>query len=231
MSSVRRAWRKVGIITAVVVLGMAIGGQGVSAAPADPSNGSTAVPADGHGRKDKDNRPGHANPTAAQLSAAARFHSVRWNGLGTPSSIGPATLASGLSTDPVTAARQFLTQNKDTFGLDDDAVSAMDVLGVNPIGTASAVLLRQRFGDLPAGRDGLVTVLVQNGSVLHVTSSLSRDTSVPAPATLSRDDAVAAALADAGLTLSQVGTPQVDVVAMPMPAGPPRTVPMPTVKC
>jgi hypothetical protein len=30
----------------------------------------------------------------------------------------------------------------------------MDLLGVNPIDTASAVLLRQRFGDLPAGRDG-----------------------------------------------------------------------------
>src|SRR5262249_22134078 len=79
--------------------------------------------------------------------------------------------------------------------------------------------LRQRFGDLPAARDGLVTVLVQNGRVLRVTSSLSRDTSVPAPATLSRDDALTAALADAGLSLSEVGTPQVDIVAMPMPVG------------
>jgi hypothetical protein len=85
-------------------------------------------------------------------------------------------------------------------------------------------LLRQRFGDLPAGRDGLVTVLVQSGRVLRVTSSLSRDTSAPAPVTLSRDDAVAAALTDGGLSLSQVGTLQVDLVAMPMPAGAPHAV-------
>src|SRR5262249_5935924 len=177
----------------------AIGASGVNAAPPDAPKGSPTVPSDGHGPRGKDNRPGHASPTAVQLSAAARFHSVRWNDLGTPSSIGPAMLASGLATDPVTAARQFLVQNRDTFGLDEAAVSAMDVLGVSPIGTASAVLLRQRFGDLPAGRDGLVTVLVQNGNVLRVTSSLARDTSAPAPATLSRDDAIAAALADAGL--------------------------------
>src|SRR5262249_26032750 len=86
-----------------------------------------------------------------------------------------------------------------------------------------AVLLRQRFGDLPAGRDGLVTVLVQDGNVLRVTSSLSRDTSAPAPATLSRDDAIAAALADAGLSSSQITPPQVDLVAMPMPTGAPHT--------
>ena len=47
---------------------------------------------------------------------------------------------------------------------------------IAPIGTGSVVLLRQRFGDLPAGHDGLVAVLVQDGSVLRVTSSLSRDT-------------------------------------------------------
>ena len=44
---------------------------------------------------------------------------------------------------------------------------------MSPVGTASAVLLRQRlFGDLPAGRDGLVMVLAQDGRVLRVTSSL-----------------------------------------------------------
>src|SRR5262245_13601374 len=219
MASVSSAWRKAGIITAVVVLGAGMGASGVSAAPAGTPPGSTAVPGDGNGPRDKDNRPGHANPNPAQLSAAARFKSVRWNAFGTPSSIAPATLASGLATDPVTAARQFLIENRDTFGLDGAAISAMDLLGMNPIGTASAVLLRQRFGDLPAGRDGLVTVLVQDGRVLRVTSSLSRDTSAPAPATLSRDDAVAAALADAGLSLNQVGSPHVDLVAMPMPDG------------
>jgi len=221
MKSTRNAWRRAGIITAVFVLSSAVGVSGSNVAQAQAPNPSTAVPGDGHGPRDKDNR-GHANPTAAQVSAAARFNSVRWNALGTPASIGPATLASGLSSDPVAAARQFLIQNLDTFGLDETAVSAMDLLGVNPIDTASAVLLRQRFGDLPAGRDGMVMVLVQNGRVLRTTSSLSRDSSAPAAATLSRDDAVAAALADAGLSLSQIGTLQVDLVAMPMPSGAPH---------
>jgi len=220
MSSLRRAWRQASVITAVVLLGTAMVASGASAAPPSPT--APNVPADGHGPRDKDNR-GHANPTKAQMSAAARFNSVRWNDLGTPASIGPATLASGLAADPVAAARQFLIQNRDTFGLDEAAVSAMDVLGVSPIGTASAVLLRQRFGDLPAGRDGMVMVLVQKGNALRVTSSLSRDTSAPAPATISQDDAIAAALSDAGLSASQIGPPQVDVVAVPMPDGPAHT--------
>ena len=185
MPSLGRLWRQAGVITAVVLLITAMGASGAGAAPASNPNASPAVPGDGHGNRDKDNRPGHANPTGAQRSAAAKFNAVRWNALGTPSSIGPATLASGLATDPVTAARQFLIQKRDTFGLEAAAVSAMDMLGVSPIGTASAVLLRQRFGDLPAGRDGLVTVLVQDGGVLRVTSSLSRNASTPEPATLS----------------------------------------------
>src|SRR5262245_39513221 len=126
MSSVRRGWRRATVVAAVVILSTAMGASAVDAAPAKAPNGSAAVPADGHGPRGKANRPGHANPTAHQLSAAAKFGSVRWNELGTPSSIGPATLAGGLATDPVTAAREFLAQNRDTFGLDDAAVAAMD---------------------------------------------------------------------------------------------------------
>jgi hypothetical protein len=217
-ATLARVWRQASVITAVVLLSTAMVASGAAAEPPSAPTTSPSVPADGHGQRDKDNR-GHANPTSAQVSAAAKFTSVRWNALATPASIGPATLATGLAADPVAAARQFLVQNQGTFGLDDAAVSAMDVLGVSPIGTASAVLLRQRFGDLVAGRDGMVMVLAQNGNVLRVTSSLSRDNSAPAPATLSRDDAVAAALADAGLTSSQIGMPDVDLVAVPMPTG------------
>jgi hypothetical protein len=66
----------------------------------------------------------------------------------------------------------------------------------------------------------MAAVLVQNGSVFRVTSSLSRDTSAPAPATLSSADAVAAALEDAGLTVAEVS--DIAAVAVPVPDGPAR---------
>ena len=56
-------------------------------------------------------------------------------------------------------------RNQDLFGLDEKPVAAMERLLVRPIGTGAVVLLRQRFGDLPAGHDGLVGVLVNNGAV------------------------------------------------------------------
>src|SRR5205814_5846179 len=154
----------------------------------------------GHGKRERDNRIGTAAPTARQGVLAGRVGTVRWNALGTPAALGPApvrgsvkALATGLSTDPATAARQYLTQNADLFGFDGKSVAGMDTLLVRPIGSGRVVLLRQRFGDLPAGPDGLVAVLLNGGSVLRVTSSLARDTRAPEPATLSAADALRAA--------------------------------------
>ena len=45
-----------------------------------------------------------------------------------------------------------------------------------PIGAGSAVLFRQRFGDIPAGRDGLVAIGVVDGKVASLSSSLATDT-------------------------------------------------------
>jgi hypothetical protein len=73
---------------------------------------------------------------------------------------------------------------------------------VAPIGDGAAVLLRQRFGSLPAGLDGLVSVGVRDGSALFATSSLSRDSGPPARATLSPGQAVLAAARDAGRDIS-----------------------------
>ncbi len=47
--------------------------------------------------------------------------------------------------DPVSAARQYLIANQDLYGIDAEAVAAMDVLLVQAIGTGTVVLLRQRF--------------------------------------------------------------------------------------
>ncbi|MEO3824020.1 M36 family metallopeptidase [Actinomadura sp. B10D3] len=168
---------------------------------------------------DRDARTGSLAPTGGQRGAA-RGVTVRWNRLGTPAAVTAAgPLATGLPDDPEKAARAYLTQHRDLFGLDAGAVSALEKVAVNPIGEGAAVLLRQRFGDLPAGYDGLVAVGVTGGKVVSVTSTLSRDGAAPAPATLSEKEAVNAAGRDAGITLSADGTRKVRLVAVPTPEG------------
>jgi hypothetical protein len=205
-------------------------------AAADPRpSGPVAQPAkdmsaDTHAPRDKDNRIGSAAPTATQRSVAGARAAVRWNAFGTPESLSPAargrTLATGLAADPETAARQYIAQNVDLFGLDEKAVSALDTVLVRKIGAGHVVLLRQRYGDLVAGHDGLVSVLVAGGSaggsVVRVTSSLARDTRAPQPPTLDPPQAVAAALADAGLAANQVGSADVRLVGVPTPLDGPR---------
>jgi extracellular elastinolytic metalloproteinase len=216
-------WRAVVLVVVGVVVSLTV----VSPARADPklapARAANDFLGDGHGTRGKDNRVGVVAPYATQRALADRVGAVSWNALGTPHALGPAkALAAGLSADPATAARQYLTQNRDLFGIDEKSVAAMEILLVRPIGTASVVLLRQRFGDLPAGYDGLVAVLVGGGTVIRVTSSLSRDTRAPEPATLSADSAVGAALRDANLTAAQVGPTDVRPVAVPTPADGPR---------
>ncbi|GAA1029076.1 hypothetical protein GCM10009557_16290 [Virgisporangium ochraceum] len=224
---------------AIAALVVSVGGIATgTAAPAvaDPGRPGTSgttpaaleLPADGHPSRDKDNRLGRVEPNAAQRSVAGAKASVRWNNLGTPRSLSPASasarsIAGGLSSDPDTAARQYIMQNQALFGLDGAAVSTMETLLVRPIGTGALVLLRQRFGTLAAGHDGQVAVLVNNGTVVRVTSSLSRDTSVPQPATLTPAQAVGAALSDAGVAAGDLaGTPDARLVAVPTPLDGPR---------
>ncbi|MER7282832.1 M36 family metallopeptidase [Dactylosporangium sp. NPDC000244] len=200
----------------------------VTAAPAaaDPKpNPGKAHDVEGHGPRDVDNRRGGKAPTAKQKAAADRVGAakVRWNSLGEPEAVGPdKALATGLTGDPVAAARKYLLDNQELYALDAPAVDAMQPILVQALGTGTVVQLQQRFGNLPAGHDGLVSILLNKGSVVWVTSSLSRDTTAPEPATLSASDAVAAALADAGLTAGQIGAPDVIEVAVPTPDGGPR---------
>ena len=66
-------------------------------------------------------RRGTAQPTAAQQAAARSLDAVDlgWNDFGTPSSILPAdgVLAEATSSDPVRAARAWVVDNADVFGL------------------------------------------------------------------------------------------------------------------
>lgn len=197
----------------LLTIGLAAPGHAERRPPrAEPPGGHADLP-------DKDARTGHLAPTTRQQSAA-RGVTVRWNPLGTPASVtdtGP--LAAGLPGDPERVARAYLTGHRDLFGLDAAAVAALEKVAVNPIGEGAAVLLRQRFGDLPAGYDGLAAIGVSGGKVVSVTSTLSRHTAAPPSATLSRDDAVAAAGRDAGIAVSRGDVRQVRLVAVPTAEG------------
>jgi extracellular elastinolytic metalloproteinase len=225
----RRRRRLVPVLaTAAVVAALLPAGGTAAAAPGDgpaPAQHRSGEFAEGHQHADVDNRGGTAAPDARQRGLARRVDAdVRWNRLGTPHALGPARtpLATGLPADPEAAARRYLADNRDLFGLDAEAVTDLDRLLVRSIGAGAVVTLRQRFGDLPAGHDGLVTVAVADGTVLSVSSSLSRDGSTPAPATLTQEQAYAAALADAHLDRARVGSHTVRAVAVPTPLEGPR---------
>ncbi|WP_433306592.1 M36 family metallopeptidase [Actinoplanes sp. CA-030573] len=178
------------IVTAALVLGVpAVAG----AAP--PGRG------DDHDQHSIDNRRGSIAPTARQRALTAGAD-ARWNRFGTPATLVPAAepLATGLPADPIAAARAFVDGNRDVLGLTERGAAALDLLTSAPMGDGAAVVFRQRFGDLVAGHDGLLSVGVRDGQVWYVSSSLARDAAAPEPATLTAADAARAAAADAGLT-------------------------------
>jgi extracellular elastinolytic metalloproteinase len=223
---VRKAFRTTRRNTAIFLTVAVVASLTAGIAPAGADPKTTPAKSDflgeGHGARDKDNRAGMAQPNSRQRALARDAGAVRWNAFGTPEALSPARgsvkpLATGLSADPATAARQYLVQNRDLFGVDEATVAAMEVLYVRPIGSGSVVLLRQRFGNLTAGHDGLVSVLVTAGKVVRVTSSLSRDTRAAEASTLTAEAAFGAALRDAGLTAAQVQPASVVEVAVPMP--------------
>jgi hypothetical protein len=122
-------------------------------------------------------------------------------------------LASGLPADPAAAARAYIAANRELLGLTESGAQALEVLTVAPMGAGATVILRQRFGNLPAGVDGLLSVGLRNGSVWHVSSSLARDAAAPAPATLSKAQAEQVAKSDARLPGARIlGT---ELVAVP----------------
>jgi len=170
-----------------------------------------------------DNRPGAAAPSQGQRSLVAG-QVVRWNKLGTPASLAGTTkpLAAGLAGDPESVARQYLKRSLGLFSLGAADVDALETIARTPVGKGTVVLLRQRFGALPAAHDGLVAVAVKGGDVLRVTSSLSPRTEAPAGVRISANAALAGALKDARIGAAQLADHRVRLVAVPMPGAAPR---------
>ncbi|GAA2994431.1 M36 family metallopeptidase [Streptosporangium longisporum] len=174
-----------------------------------------------HGAKpDLDNRRGSVAPPSSSARSLASAATVRWNALGTPAVVtSSAPLAEGLGADPEQAARAYLKANENLFGLSAEAVDALQKIAANPVGDGHAVLLRQKFGDLPAGVDGQVVVGVKDGKVLHVTSTLSRSTQAPPAARLTQQQALEAAARDGGIDLATATVKKATPVAVPAPDG------------
>ena len=111
-------------------------------------------------------------------------------------------LATGLSGNPVDAARQWLKQNADLMRLSPDAVDNLQLVASSPIGAGRSVLFQQRFGDLPTGFDGLVAVGVVDGKIAYVSSSIAGDEQLTGSPQLSAAEAFVRAANDVGTTAS-----------------------------
>lgn len=190
MSHHRSRW-SLAALPLVLIAGAVVGTGPVSgspsgAAPPPPTGDSRVEPFGAHDHHDVDAR-GDVDPLASQRSAARALDAtLRWNRFGTPSSILPVDGLLGPRTDssPTATARKWLLANNRLLGLSTSEVADLELLSNQRLdrrkGNAGyAVLYRQRFGDLPAALDGLVTVGVGPNGVAYVSSSLSRETSAP----------------------------------------------------
>jgi len=176
-------------------------------ATAPSALGAGQILASQEGLPDVDARAGAVAPTAAQLNTVSSLGAhATWNRFGTPQSLIKygGYLAAGLSSDPVTAARSFISSNAGLFRLSAQGVSNLELLSDSPmIGSEGhAVLFRQTFGGLPATQDGLITLGVVGGKIAYVSSSSAGDGSAPAEALLSPAQAWAAAATDVGRQVS-----------------------------
>ncbi|MFC0104960.1 M36 family metallopeptidase [Kibdelosporangium aridum] len=221
----RQPLRRAGVLAAVGALSASLLWTETAVA-APQQHPDSHVQGDTHDHGDVDNRPGAAQPSAQQQQLAAQGSStVRWNKYGTPATLVPkpeAQRRSAALADPVAIAKAYLADNQAAFGLSDQSIGTMEVLVNRPMGQGSYVMLRQRFGDLPSMLDGLVVFGIKDGAVVYLSSTLSPNRPSPEPATISADQALAAATSDASLTGDALGTTRVVLGAVPMPEGPAR---------
>jgi extracellular elastinolytic metalloproteinase len=170
--------------------------------------------------EDRDARGEAVAPTAEQKRIADQMAtSVRWSELGTPRSLirhGGFLTRDVAGADAVDAARNWLSANRSLFRL--DSVGDLEVTQNSRLGDSAGhvVGFRQRFGGLPAGVDGRVTLGLRSAGgawdVAYVSSSLAPDTDLSGERRLSATEAWARAAADVGRAApgARIGRPKPD---------------------
>ncbi len=146
-------------------------------------------------------------PTAGQLSQVSALGAhASWNRFGTPKSLIKYGdfLATGLSGDAPTAAREWIRSNRSLFRLSNQAVTNLEMLSDVTLTDSSAhvVLFRQLFGGIPAVQDGMISVAIQDGNLVYVSSSAVGDSTAPGSATLTPEAAWLAAATNVELAVS-----------------------------
>jgi extracellular elastinolytic metalloproteinase len=185
-----------------------------------PAQGA-ADPADFHFQgeglpiqKDLDLRTGAIAPSARQRQLVAAMGArASWNQFGTPQSLSPVGggyLATGLSLNEVEAAREWITSNRDLLRLSAAGVRNLSVVRNAPIGSGRAITFQQKFGALPAGLDGRVTLAVANGRVAYVSSSLAPHGAISGRAPISSQRAMQLAGSRVGRSFSLGAITRVD---------------------
>ena len=129
---------------------------------------------------DLDARSGSVAPTAQQMTIVSGLGAhATWNDFGTPQSLirYGGFLATGLNGDAVTAARNWIRANKALFRLSDQGVDDLELLNDSKMSgyDGHAVIFRQRFNNIPATHDGMITLGVTGGKIAYVSSSITGD--------------------------------------------------------
>ncbi len=138
---------------------------------------------------DIDNRAGLIAPTAAQLSQIQSLGArAEWNRFGTIKTLvkDGGYISTGITGEPVAAAREWIRVNHELFKLSEQSVADLVLVndGKMPYNDAHFVLFRQSFGGVVPTQDGQINVSIVNGNVFHVWSSSAGDQAAPGAATL-----------------------------------------------
>jgi len=146
--------------------------------------------------------------TRAAVAALGADVTASWTQYGTPRTLvraGGGWLAEGLTGTQAEAARSWVVDHRDLFGLTDTSAAALETWRDTTLveSTAHAVLFRQHVGGRALAEDGLITVGIRDGKIAGVTSSAVPTallgTSTAATPTLSAAQAVQMAARDAGV--------------------------------
>lgn len=139
---------------------------------------------------DIDTRTEKIAPNSTQVVMVARLGAaVRWNKFGTPQSLIKygGYLATGQKGAPTIVARNWIRTNRALFRLSDQGVDDLELVNASKLvgSNGYAILFRQKFGDLAAAQDGMISIGLANGNIVYVSSSAVGDQYPPGEATIS----------------------------------------------